>query len=717
MARNKSKIVNASIGYIPNREQISFKQGCIYQHKQNNEEYLLLELAQDNKAIFKALKNCKTSLLDLDDFIPTYHHGEHPMSAIDLSQISDKQWQVAFSRYAAIDPLINQHRSQRPTIEQIAKNVGVCIKTIYRWRNDYISTGSMIALLPLKRGWKYGHRRLSDNIKDLVDSVINNYYLTPQRPSPEATVKEVHREAYRRGIPESRWPSSNAIRRTIDRLDMAETLKARGQRVRAKALTTPKPGSFPATNYPLEVVQIDHTPMDIIVVDDVTRQPIGRPFITVAIDIYSRMLTGYYISLDAPSMTSVGMCLVRSILPKQDLLAEYEIYDMDWDVYGIPKKIHVDNGSDFRSISLQRSCAAHGIQIEYRPLARPEYVGHVERFIGHIMKRVHEISGTTFSNTQEKAEYNSEKHACMTMRELERWFLTYVVKVYHQSIHSTTKQTPAQRWKVGIYGDSTHIGSGLPTMPADSLTLTLDFLPVFDRTIQVTGVTIDGIRYYDPVLNAHINRADAKTGTKKKHTFRRDPRDISVIWFYDDKNQRYFKIPYADQTLPAMSIWEYEQIKNQIKKSKGVVNNHLIYRGWEEMQQIVVTAKQTTNKARRNNQRKKQHQKSQGYHKAEVMIDEQSYMVGSDGQFIDKSNVAGSVVSAVSNRKSKLKQAKPLFVETKHNDHLSSATLNQAFESNAEQSPTAAYAEAAGQTGAEYDKNRIARHYDDDDIM
>jgi len=38
----------------------------------------------------------------------------------------------------------------------------------------------------------------------------------------------------------------------------------------------------------LEQLQIDHTGIDLIVVDERERQPIGRPCLTVAIDVYSR---------------------------------------------------------------------------------------------------------------------------------------------------------------------------------------------------------------------------------------------------------------------------------------------------------------------------------------------------------------------------------------------------------------------------------------------
>ena len=52
---------------------------------------------------------------------------------------------------------------------------------------------------------------------------------------------------------------------------------------------------FDSAQRPLDLVQIDHTKLDIIVVDDEQRLPIGRPWITLAIDVYSRMVTGFYI--------------------------------------------------------------------------------------------------------------------------------------------------------------------------------------------------------------------------------------------------------------------------------------------------------------------------------------------------------------------------------------------------------------------------------------
>ena len=105
-------------------------------------------------------------------------------------------------------------------------------------------------------------------------------------------------------------------------------------------------------------------------------------------DVYSRMITGYYLSLDAPSVTSVAMCIARSILPKERLLLDHNVKG-EWSVFGYPNKIHVDNGADFRSLDLSKSCQMHGITLEFRPVGRPEFGGHIERVIGTFMKEVH----------------------------------------------------------------------------------------------------------------------------------------------------------------------------------------------------------------------------------------------------------------------------------------------------------------------------------------
>ena len=76
------------------------------------------------------------------------------------------------------------------------------------------------------------------------------------------------------------WPS----RPTIDRrLERSPGLKVHRRCVATPGSADPRisPGSF-VVERALDVVQIDHTPMDIVVVDDLYRRPLGKPYLTLA---------------------------------------------------------------------------------------------------------------------------------------------------------------------------------------------------------------------------------------------------------------------------------------------------------------------------------------------------------------------------------------------------------------------------------------------------
>ena len=191
----------------------------------------------------------------------------------------------------------------------------------------------------------------------------------------------------------------------------------------------------------LDQVQIDHTVMDLIVVDDRDRQPIGRPYLTVAIDVRSRCLVGMVVTLEPPSAVSVGLCLAHAAGDKRPWLERLGI-DAAWPMSGKPKALYVDNAREFKSEALTRGCDQHGISLDYRPLGRPHYGGIVERVIGTAMRQIHELPGTTFSNPVERGAYDAEKMAALTIAELERW-LVLAVATYHGTVHSTLGQTPA----------------------------------------------------------------------------------------------------------------------------------------------------------------------------------------------------------------------------------------------------------------------------------
>lgn len=516
----------------------------------------------------------------------------------DIDEYSNEEFKEIQQKYSAILPLLCNDIS-REEIEHHAEKIGVHFTTLYRWLKKYKSTGTLTGLLPKPSGRKKGETRLDFMTEDVMQDVINNYYLTKQRPSVQSVINKINIECKNRGIT---TPSKNTIRNRIHKLNEYDVLKKQGNRSTARTKFEPVPGNF-ESDYPMQLIQIDHTPVDLILVDDDTREPIGRPYITVAIDIYSRMIVGYYLTLSPPSSASVALCITNTVLSKEKTLIELDI-ESDWNVWGFPETIHVDNGADFRAEALRTAGLAHGINIEFRPVGKSNFGGHVERVIGTLMKAVHEIPGTTFSSIQERQEYDSDKNSSMTFKEFERWLVTFITKVYHKRKHEGIGMSPEQLWERGIFGEESSVG--LLPKPTDSVSVTIDFLPIFHRTIQKNGVNIEGLNYYDHLLRSKINMLDEDTNKKKKFIFKRDPRDIKYVWFYDDILQEYFKINVADQNMPNMTLWEYELIKKRLHEN-GVtqINTEQIIEAHEELHKQIEDSTKKTKKARRLKQRLK----------------------------------------------------------------------------------------------------------------
>lgn len=112
-------------------------------------------------------------------------------------------------------------------------------------------------------------------------------------------------------------PARNTVEARVRLLDPQ---KVTGSREGATKRLRPVTGETPAAKVPLERVQLDHSPVDVIVVDEISREPIGRPSLTLAIDTFTRCIVGMLLSLEAPSATSVGLCLAHMVYSKQGYL-------------------------------------------------------------------------------------------------------------------------------------------------------------------------------------------------------------------------------------------------------------------------------------------------------------------------------------------------------------------------------------------------------------
>lgn len=501
----------------------------------------------------------------------------------------ESAWDLARRRARIIGVLAASEVVGHGAVDEAATALDLSRRQVYelvaRWR---AGSGLVSDLIPGQSDGGRGGSRVNSGVDAVIHDVVTTRYLTRQRRSVAAVHREVTRRCRAAELP---VPSRGTVVRRINALDARTLVVAREGADAARPLNAAG-GQAPAPIRLLEQVQIDHTVIDLVVVDEQHRLALGRPYLTVAIDVASRAIVGLVITLEAPSATSVGLCLAHMVSDKRVWLAQLDV-GVDWPMSGKPERLYLDNAAEFHSEALRRGCEQHGIELSYRPPGRPHYGGVVERVIGTVMRQVHELPGTTFSNPAQRGAYDSTGRAVLSLGELQRW-LALAVASYHEQIHDTLGRPPAAWW--AAWSEENGHQPLASATAVDTTAFLVDFLPIIRRTLTRTGFVVDHVRYYGDALKPLIARRE-RLG---RFILRRDPRDISQIWVLDPESDVYLRVGYRMQSRPAISLWEQRAATSRLRElGRAEVDEAALFTMVEQMREITDAATQTTRKARR----------------------------------------------------------------------------------------------------------------------
>lgn len=379
-------------------------------------------------------------------------------------------------------------------IDEAAKEINdkkaPCAASVHVWWKRYRITKSINALLPCV---KSGYSKKEDPRYAIFEEVIKTVYLNAQKlPIKEVVQKvqqritliNVHREADQN----IKQIGKSTIYRWVANLrsDISDSSRLGANFARNKYRSVM--GGLKVSQV-LERVEIDHTPLDLITIDKTTMLPLGRAWLTLALDKYSRIVTGFYISFNPPSSYAVLQCLKQMILIKDDLLKRFPDIKNDWPVFGIPDLLALDNGMDLHSEALKKACLELGIQILYCPAATPEMKGSIERFFRTINQGlIHKLPGSTFSNIGERGDYPAEELAAIDMETLVHLVIKWIVDVYNVTPHRGIADTPLNKWtesvknrilELPVYSAQLDVITGVPAR----------------RTVFHYGIELEGLHY------------------------------------------------------------------------------------------------------------------------------------------------------------------------------------------------------------------------------
>jgi len=399
-----------------------------------------------------------------------------------------------------------------PLSKTVAKRLAVALEvhwtTIYRWHQRFREAGTVSSLAPRGVGFPKVLARLTLDQERVIAKVLTHL----QRRATPARVVDVEAEVVRvcrdERVP---VPSRRSIDRRLQRMPQLRVARRNGP---AEVRPVVAPGSF-RVKRPLAVVQIDHTLADVMVVDELYRQPIGRPYLSLIMDVATRSVLAPVVSFEAPSAATVALSLARACAPKTRWLESLEL-SIDWPMQGLPLSLHLDNAPEFHSKALERGCAELGIELTYRPRGRPHFGGHIERLIGTLMAQLSALPGATGASVKARKGRKPAAQAVMTLRELEQWLALEIGERYHHAPHRglSSGTTPYGAWQADI---------PTPVSPSVLNQIPFVFLPGEERRVRRDGVHFENVRYWHPVFSAWATR-------RKMLLIRYDPRDLSRLY-------------------------------------------------------------------------------------------------------------------------------------------------------------------------------------------
>lgn len=373
--------------------------------------------------------------------------SEEVLEKTDVAVLSDSDWEAAEKRATAIREVLAQKKGRTKVVCAKAAALGVSERQFWRLLYCYQHHETVSGMAAKPAGRKLGARVLEIEIERVIDERIENYYLVPERPTVKALVERIATACRDKNLSP---PSRRTVTRRLEAYESRDFQRRRLGSKKAKYTFKGMPGHVEVSAF-LERVEIDHTPLDVMAKsDDPLCGYIGRPWLTVAIDVFTRCVLGVHIGFEPPSSLSVALCLTHAALPKSPA-SEFGV-PLDWPMHGLPKEIVVDNGRDFISKAFRRGCEQYGIVLSLRPIGGPHYGGTIERLIGTMVGQCHLLPGTTKNSVKAKGDYDSAKHASLTLSQVRRWFVEQLLGRYHLREHRMLRMPPLAAWKGSMGG-------------------------------------------------------------------------------------------------------------------------------------------------------------------------------------------------------------------------------------------------------------------------
>ncbi|QSO54069.1 DDE-type integrase/transposase/recombinase [Alicyclobacillus curvatus] len=534
---------------------------------------------------------------------------ELPSEYVDISTIEEPLMKQAMSRYSVLVPILSG-AIPRNQIREYACQLDpkVSVASIYRWEKLWKKHQDIRYLVTRRVDMGPRQHRTHPEVMSIIERTIKDFSYSGEEVSDEMLYSEVL----------LRLDELNDMREDPDKLpDISNSTFRRRKRelLNENRANRAKYGTHLSklmgegvkqevvASRPLERVELDSTPVDILMLDHGTMKAV-RGHLVYAIDAFGSMPLGFKVTLDAPTSEDIKECLLHCMRPKTYVQETFPRVEHEWIAYGKPRTLVVDNASINNSLELEDICDHLGIRLLFAKVGAGNQKGRIERGFRTLnQKWLHATSGTTKSNVIQRAQYDSEGKACVTPQTFVYMAHIAVIDLVAHAFNKRVGATPHEKWLEG-WASNPHLRNPLPHSFDE-----LQFLLVTGREtrkLRNIGVEVLGENYNSPDLmqlraelkkNGHGDRPEVKV--------RFTTSDMRSVYIYDPYKETYIEADAQglarrglDTSLPVPSF-ALEQILETAKNNQKQVNPRARGRAQRQLAELSKEDKRRKSKAKR----------------------------------------------------------------------------------------------------------------------
>lgn len=424
------------------------------------------------------------------------------------------------------------------------------ISTIYRWKKQYLEAQKDVRALFARfdaQGGK-GTTRLQPEVEAFIDDAVDDIALKQKTFSASELLEAVRLKIdLRNRQTPSEEPLAVPSLRTIQRraamlADFDLTAARTSQREAARRFALH--GVSRDVSRLLEIVEIDHSPVDLLVVS-ADRKTAGRPTISVVFERASRCVLGYHLSLAGHRVTEVFQALRHALLPKTYLQDRYADLGIKWEPFGWFERLLMDNGREFHADAVADAMMNLGIACEFAASRTPNDKPFVERFMRTFnYGLVHKLKGTTLSKAHKRVGFNPEDEAVLTLEELDRIIHVWICNKYHLKAHrGLGGRAPISVWRELAKANP-------PQLKMNAADIDIEFSEITSSKVQSYGIDLNTFVYRSQqlLLLRRVLPANAVVHVKWPRN------DVGYIWVWDSVGDRYIKVPNTEPEYAGLTL-------------------------------------------------------------------------------------------------------------------------------------------------------------------